>query len=250
MADGFLGRWSRRKQEAAAGRPLDEPARPSTSAPTAAAAALPPSTSVTLPVPQPQPVQAPAPEAAAAEPPPPTLADAQALTPDADFKPFIARHVAPEVRNAALKKLFADPHFNVMDGLDVYIDDYSLPDPLAPSTLQKMASAQFLGFFDDDPKPGAGDAAPCAPDAALTQAAPIAPTSSQPRAGTEAEPPPAVAQSGVCTALPTPPGEAESASPPTGGPVLPASLQAHDHADLRLQPDHAPQRSSVGRGAQ
>jgi hypothetical protein len=40
--------------------------------------------------------------------------------------------VAPEVKNAAFKKLFADPHFNVMDGLDIYIDDYSKPDPLPP----------------------------------------------------------------------------------------------------------------------
>ena len=29
-----------------------------------------------------------------------------------------------------MKKLFSDPHFNVMDGLDTYIDDYGKPDPL------------------------------------------------------------------------------------------------------------------------
>ncbi len=47
---------------------------------------------------------------------------------DSDFKPFVAKNVAPEVKNAAFKKLFADPHFNVMDGLDTYIDDYSKSD--------------------------------------------------------------------------------------------------------------------------
>ena len=48
----------------------------------------------------------------------------------------MARDVAPEVRNAAMKKLFADPQFNVMDRLDTYIDDYSLPDPLPASMLR------------------------------------------------------------------------------------------------------------------
>ena len=38
--------------------------------------------------------------------------------------------------NAALKKLFSDPHFNVMDGLDTYIDDYGKPDPIPPSMLR------------------------------------------------------------------------------------------------------------------
>ena len=43
---------------------------------------------------------------------------------------FAARDVSPEVKNAAMKKLFTDPRYNVMDGLDVYIDDYSKPDPI------------------------------------------------------------------------------------------------------------------------
>ena len=47
-----------------------------------------------------------------------------------------ARDVAPDVKNAAMKKLFADPHFNVMDGMDTYIDDYSKPDPIPPSHAQ------------------------------------------------------------------------------------------------------------------
>ena len=33
-----------------------------------------------------------------------------------------------------------------------------------------------------------------------------------------------------------------------GEPALPASQESHDHADLRLQPDDAPQRESAGRG--
>ncbi len=79
-----------------------------------------------------------------------TLDDARLLTQDSDFKPFMAGGVSPEVRNAAMKKLFADPHFNVMDGLDTYIDDYSKFDPIPESMLRQMASAKFLKLFGDE----------------------------------------------------------------------------------------------------
>ena len=54
-----------------------------------------------------------------------TLEDAAALTTDADFTPFMASHVDAGVKRLALKQLFADPRFNVMDGLDTYIEDYN-----------------------------------------------------------------------------------------------------------------------------
>lgn len=63
----------------------------------------------------------------------------------------MAQQVSPEVRNAAMKKLFADPHYNVMDGLDTYIDDYSNPDPISESMLRQMVSAKFLNLFPDEP---------------------------------------------------------------------------------------------------
>jgi hypothetical protein len=77
----------------------------------------------------------------------------------------VAEGVAPEVKNAALKKLFTDPHFNVMDGLDTYIDDYGKPDPLPAGMLRRMAQSQLLGLFDDDAGIGAAAA-----DAALPSA--------------------------------------------------------------------------------
>ena len=40
-----------------------------------------------------------------------------------------------------MKKLFSDPHFNVMDGLDTYIDDYGKPDPIPLSMLRRMNQA-------------------------------------------------------------------------------------------------------------
>ena len=81
----------------------------------------------------------------------PTLEDAAQLTPESDYSRFVARDVRPEVRHLALKKLFSDPHFNVMDGLDIYIDDYSIADPLPPSMLAKMAHTAYLGMPQEAP---------------------------------------------------------------------------------------------------
>jgi hypothetical protein len=48
------------------------------------------------------------------------------------------------LRRAALKKLFSDPHFNIMDGLDTYIDDYSISDPLPAAMLAELKQAQNI----------------------------------------------------------------------------------------------------------
>ena len=64
-----------------------------------------------------------APPAMAAVPPEPTqqesapeLPPIDQLTIDSDFRDFFHPKVDEDVRRAALRKLFADPHFNVMDG--------------------------------------------------------------------------------------------------------------------------------------
>lgn len=143
--DGFLSRWSRRKVQVARGQRPEEPAPPP---PVAAMTVTPPEV-----VAAPAGMQAPA--AAPPAPEPPTLDDVDRLDPKAaDFSRFVARDVTPEVKNAALKKLFADPHFNVMDGLDVYIDDYGKPDPLPAGMLRKLAQGHALGLFaDEDARP-------------------------------------------------------------------------------------------------
>lgn len=144
MTDGFLGRWSRRKADAREGKPLPEPAAlpaapESPPAPSAddratkagleATPAVAPDVSVPL------------------ESPPLSLDDVKTLTPTSNFTPFMESGVAPEVRNAAMKKLFADPHYNVMDRLDTYIDDYSQPDPIPAAMLRQMVGAKFLNLF-------------------------------------------------------------------------------------------------------
>jgi hypothetical protein len=154
MAEGFLGRWSQRKQAVREGKPADSvdirPAVPAESRVPAAPRAPVPPVARPAPTSEQGPGAEPAsPPAPVAQPEPPSMQDVAALNAESDFKPFMARAVSPEVRNAAMKKLFADPHFNVMDGLDIYIDDYSIPDPLPAAMLRKMASAQFLNLFDD-----------------------------------------------------------------------------------------------------
>jgi hypothetical protein len=167
---GFLGRWARRKADAREGKTLSEP--PAQAPSTAVAPNTPQGQAQAMrEVPPPEP-QEPVPTVPAL-----TLEDARALTPESNFSPFMARQVSPEVRNAAMKKLFADPHFNVMDGLDTYIDDYSLPDPLPASMLRQMASAQFLKLFEESPeeplKPDARETADNPTDQTMAQSTPV-----------------------------------------------------------------------------
>jgi hypothetical protein len=144
-SDGFLSRWSRRKAIQARGeRVPDEPAAPSPAAEALATQAPPPMAQATPPsITQPITPDTPA-------TPPPTLDDVAALTHDADFSRFVAPGVDDGVKRAALRKLFSDPHFNVMDGLDTYIDDYGKPDPLPAAMLRKMTQSAFLGLFSED----------------------------------------------------------------------------------------------------
>ena len=149
--DGFLSRWARRKAEARTGLPTPEEAPPAP----APEVRREPSPAPLVPAPA---VAATAPEAA----PLPTLDDVARLTKDSDFSPYVARDVDAHVRNAAMKKLFSDPHFNVMDGLDTYIDDYGKPDPIPESMLRRMNQAVSLGLFDAAPeeREAAGPATP------------------------------------------------------------------------------------------
>jgi hypothetical protein len=66
----------------------------------------------------------------------------ESLTADSDFRPFMRAGIDAATRNAALKRLFADPAFNVMDGLDVYIDDYGKTEPIPSALLRRLVQAQ------------------------------------------------------------------------------------------------------------
>lgn len=107
----FLSRWSRLKQEAQEKDKKQEP---------------------------------PAVAARNDDAPPPELPPLEKLNLDSDYRGFFHPKVGENLRRAALKRLFADPHFNVMDGLDVYIDDYSKPNPLPAEMLGKLRQAQRI----------------------------------------------------------------------------------------------------------
>jgi hypothetical protein len=156
-SDGFLSRWARRKQDVLAGKPVAEPGLPQKAVVDGSNAIANPIFQGKVPVVHVSGTQTATesiaitqPTEQADAPPPLTLDDASALTPASDFKPFMARSVSPEVKNAAMKKLFADPHYNVMDMMDTYVDDYSKSDPIPESMLRELASAKFLRLFERD----------------------------------------------------------------------------------------------------
>lgn len=92
------------------------------------------------------------------------LPSVESLSAESDYSPFMAREVDPATRNAAMKKLFTDPHYNVMDGLDIYIDDYGKPDPLPESWIQKMTQSIALGLVKPEETPAEAQAATTAVD--------------------------------------------------------------------------------------
>ena len=109
--EDFFGRWSRMKTEA-----REAPAAP----------------------------VEPPPALTTADDAPPELPPLDKLTIDSDFRGFFHPKVDEDMRRAALRKLFSDPHFNVMDGLDVYIDDYSKTEPIPAAMLAGMKQAQRI----------------------------------------------------------------------------------------------------------
>ena len=111
-----LSRWSRRKLEAAATAPQ----------PTASPASI-----------------APAPARVPAGASPPELPPVESLTFESDFTAFLRPEVDADLKRAALKQLFRDPRFNIMDGLDTYIDDYTKADPIAPDVLADLLQRGF-----------------------------------------------------------------------------------------------------------
>lgn len=109
--EAFLDRWSRVKREVRAG-------------------AVPPGTVET-------PAQAPV---------LPSLEVLAAQGLDADFAAFMQKGVSEAARRAAIQQLFKQPVFNVMDGLDVYIEDFNIYEPLTAAELPGLAHARALLF--------------------------------------------------------------------------------------------------------
>ena len=131
----FLSRWSRRKLEAKDSEP---PAAP-----------------VVAPVPAALPVTEPnAAEPAASLPPAaapaelPSLDSLQGVA--SEYRDFLKPGVDETLKRAALKKLFNDPHFGFanMDKLDIYVDDYSIEDPIPEALLRSLNQSKNLFLFE------------------------------------------------------------------------------------------------------
>ncbi len=103
--EGFLTRWSRRKQAArAVPEKVDDATSPS-------------------PSPQPEPGQALGPEVR--ELTDQDMPPVESLDENSDYSGFLSPKVSDELRRLALRKLFHLPQFNVTDGLDDYAEDYT-----------------------------------------------------------------------------------------------------------------------------
>ncbi len=154
--DNFISRWSRRKIEARKAEADKAPSIPP-------AAPEPPGV---------RPGEVPAASQGArdaAEPaaaPLPPLDSLRGVA--SEYRDFLRPEVDEGLRREALKKLFHDPHFNVMDGLDTYIDDYSKPDPIPEAMLRSLNHAKGLIFDrEDEPQEAAApavDERPAPPD--------------------------------------------------------------------------------------
>jgi hypothetical protein len=116
----FLERWSRLKREQA------KPAAPTGEAAAPASAKQ-------------------GAEPAAAEPPLPPV---ESLTQDSDFAPFMNPRVPEMMRRAALKKLFQDPRYNVVDKFEAYWEDYTKAEGIPPELLEKLEQARRHVFGD------------------------------------------------------------------------------------------------------
>ncbi len=143
MSDSFFNRWSRQKSLQ---RDLQAPAPAAPAQPQA------------LPVPTPA---APGPDAATAVPdtPAPTVDDAQALDVGADVRRYLQADVSEAARHLALKKLFADPQYNVISDMDDYVEDFS---QLATLTAQEVSQLEQFKSLNPlkDPFPAAPEAKP------------------------------------------------------------------------------------------
>ncbi len=140
-AGSFLQRWSRRKQAVQAGVvPTETAAEDATQL-----AAIDPQRAA-----QASPGRSADADADAKHTELPSLDSLQGL--QSDYLDFMQPKVTQQLKRAALKKLFADPHFNVIDRFEAYSEDYTQADPIPAAMLRGLNQAKGLLFPHDDPK--------------------------------------------------------------------------------------------------
>lgn len=88
----------------------------------------------------------------------PPLAELDA---DADLTAYLREEAGEALRRQALHRIFGDPRLNVMDGLDTYIDDYSVAEPIPEQMLAQMNQAR--AWFGNDETDGVAPALDATP---------------------------------------------------------------------------------------
>ena len=146
-AGSFLQRWSRRKQAVQAGVVPTETAAEGA---TQIAAIDPQRAAQASPSRNADPGADPSADADTKHTELPSLDSLQGL--QSDYLDFMQPKVTQQLKRAALKKLFADPHFNVIDRFEAYSEDYTQADPIPAAMLRGLNQAKGLLFPHDDPK--------------------------------------------------------------------------------------------------
>ena len=113
--EAFAARWSRRKREAAR---ISSDSKPRAEETTTASSAVEPSAVA------------------------PELPSPESLGDDDDYSLFMAAGVDEKLRNAALRRLFRAPRYNLRDGLCEYDDDYTQRTVLGEWVIAKLREQQ------------------------------------------------------------------------------------------------------------
>jgi len=94
--------------------------------------------------------QQPEPPARAEDAAAPALPPLDQVTPESDFAPFMHPKVADALRRVALKKLFADPHFNVPDLNEAFSGDWTGGEPIGPELLKTLNQARTVLYREEE----------------------------------------------------------------------------------------------------
>ncbi len=144
--DGFLQRWSERKQDSRTAEPLSTLADGAQNTDAEAVSS---------------PAQAPRHELSDADMPP-----LESLDEHSDFTGFLSPKVSEALQRQALRKLFHLPSFNVTDGLDDYDEDYTRSNVLLEWVSGKLAERKERRNIVSD-----GDSAPTDPASVTSKTA-------------------------------------------------------------------------------
>jgi len=136
--ENFVSRWSRRKIDAR--KTEEKPAEPKPSSEPAPSAA--PAVANTG-------VAAARPEAIAPRELPP-LESLKGLA--SEYTEFLKPGVDENLKRAALKKLFSDPHFENFERFEAYCEDFTKGEPIPLAMLKTLEHAKGLLFDDEEKK--------------------------------------------------------------------------------------------------